>query len=303
MSSHCTVVIIGAGPAGISAALQLGRFGIPHLIFERSEPGGLLRNGNRISNYTGIPSPVTGEYLAERMADHLAKYSRNLIRSEVGDVLYDEGSGRFMITAGGIQYTSEYVIAACGTKPSVHPALRSIDFGLERYVETGITGLRGVAGETILVTGSGDCAFDYALTLAEANEVVIAVRGWIKALRSLKRRAEKEEKISILRGMEIKKISSGDRKPLRVEWTEPGDGRWSEFHRLVVAIGRVPDEACLGGMDPNLKVSLIRQGRLIPAGDIRKGLRRQALIAAGDGMEAAMKIHEQLRSSFDENSI
>ncbi len=304
MNKSGIVAIIGAGPAGMSASIQLNRFGIEHFIFEKSEPGGLLRNGNRISNYTGVFPPVTGIELTQKMISHFSSYSREMIKLPVEKVKYDESKDKFIISAGRSQFVSDFVIAASGTIPAKPEILKSVPDELLKYIDFEVTGLTGVEQENILVVGGGDSAFDYALTLSALNNVVIINRSErIKALNSLQEVVFSKKNINYFDNTELTEIRKEGVKGLRVDLIKSGEIRSEAFDRIVFATGRKPEDTFLSDIEKPVLDSLIFNGRIYLVGDIKKGRCRQALIAAGDGLESAMKINDMIEGNNYGSSI
>jgi len=304
LKKNTIVSIIGAGPAGLSASIQLSRFGIEHFIFDRSVPGGLLRNGNLVSNYTGVFPPVTGEVLAGMMIDHFNSYSREVIRSIVERVDYSEATDKFSIKAGSSDYISDFVIAASGTIPVKPDIIKSVSSDLLKYIDFGVTGLTGVEAKRILVVGGGDSAFDYALTLSTSNNIVIFNRSErIRALKSLKEVVFSIKNIRYRKNTELIGIENGSKRSLSVNLLNSGVNRSEEFDRIVFATGRKPEDTYLSDLGKSVLGSLIRRGRIYISGDMNKGRCRQALIAAGDGLESAMKINDLIEGYHDESSI
>ena len=84
------VLIIGAGPAGLAAAIQLGRYGVPALVLERGEPGGLLRNANLVENYPGFPQGISGRELVELILAQAHESGIEIIPSEVTRLDWNE---------------------------------------------------------------------------------------------------------------------------------------------------------------------------------------------------------------------
>ena len=85
------VAIIGAGPAGIATAIQLKRYDIDALIFEKDEIGGLIRNANKIGNYPGYPKGISGIRFVELMKMHLANSCINVINQPIDNLEFEDG--------------------------------------------------------------------------------------------------------------------------------------------------------------------------------------------------------------------
>ncbi|TET79038.1 MAG: NAD(P)/FAD-dependent oxidoreductase, partial [Candidatus Cloacimonadota bacterium] len=109
------IVIIGAGPAGISCAIQLKRFGLEPVLFEKDVAGGLLINANLVENYPGFPSGITGNELAELFRRQLTRFSITLRRIEVTELDYNERN--FIIKTDNNKFEPDIVIVASGTMP------------------------------------------------------------------------------------------------------------------------------------------------------------------------------------------
>jgi thioredoxin reductase (NADPH) len=168
------VAIIGAGPAGAAAAVQLRRQGIAFRIWERDEVGGLLRNAHLVENYPGFPRGISGPDLARLIGKQLDRLAVRVEFQEVLKLDYVRGLFSIRTRAGGA--SSRICIVATGTKPLRLPeTLVGRDVRDRVFYE--IAPLAGVSGKKIAVVGAGDAAFDYALSLARRNEVVILNRG------------------------------------------------------------------------------------------------------------------------------
>ena len=299
-----TIAIIGAGPAGLSASIQLSRFGISHFIFERSLPGGLLRNGNLIGNYTGLYPPVSGPVLSEMMISHFESYSQKIINSSVTEVHYDPEHDQFHIKAGESVYVSDYIIAASGTKPIKPEVIKNLPEELMKNIYFEITTLADLSGKQILIVGGGDCAFDYSLTLGQKNEVEILNRSEkIKALKILREMVLADKRISYRSKVIIGEIYKGEEKPLKVKLIDEENIIYQECDNIFFAIGREPDDIYLSGFDRDELDTLIRNGKIHLAGDIKNREFRQAVIAAGNGVESAMKIFNKINGVSNGSSL
>lgn len=299
-----TIAIVGAGPAGLSASIQLSRFGVSHFIFERSVPGGLLRNANMIANYTGICPPLSGPDLSDMMLRHFMSYSQEIVRSGVSEVQYDPVKDKFHLKAGKLIYTSCFIIAASGTKPVRPEILKNIPAEQRKNIYFEITGISDLSGKRILIVGGGDCAFDYALTLAVSNQVDIINRtAKIKALKILREMVFVERNINYRDRVRIGDIGKGETKPLKVELIGEEKQEHYEYDIIIFAVGREPENSYLSYVERGKLAALIRNGRIQLAGDIKNREMRQAVIAAGNGIESAMNIYKKLKGVSDGCSV
>lgn len=167
------IAVIGGGPAGVAAAIQLKRGGFDPLVFERDRVGGLLREANLVENYPGFPDGIAGHGLADLLAAHLSRVGVKVIGEEV--TLLERSKDAFSLrTPSGVTNAGEVIIAS-GTRPKALQGVRISDRAAKR-VQYGIRGFGGVRDERVAVIGGGEAAFDYALNMARWNDVVILHR-------------------------------------------------------------------------------------------------------------------------------
>jgi len=294
------VAIIGAGPAGLSASIQLSRFGIEHIVFERSLPGGLLKNGNLIGNYTGLYPYISGSLLCKNMIKHFKSYSQEIINSEVRDVSYDPENNRFNLKTGEFSCYAEYIIAASGTKPVKPQIVNHISEALSDKIHFEVNGIEALSGKHIFIVGGGDCAFDYSLTMGISNTVEILHRSErTRAVKILKEMVQREGNIKYRNKISISEISKGENRPLKVKLLKEGNFTSQECDIIIFAIGREPDDSYMSGIEKDKLGSLMEEEKILYAGDIKNGVFRQAIIAAGNGVESAMKIVRRLNDGTD----
>lgn len=112
---HHEVAVIGAGPAGIACTIQLSRYGIMPLLFERDIPGGLLKNANLVENYPGFPGGIKGTNMIEKMTRQLIMSKVPVIHENVTLVTYKEDL--FRIKTDQNDYISQKLVIASGTVP------------------------------------------------------------------------------------------------------------------------------------------------------------------------------------------
>jgi len=278
------VVIIGAGPAGVAAAIQLKRSGHRLCVVESAEIGGLLHHAHCVENYPGFATGLHGKVLAQRLEAHLNRFNVEIHRQAVTGLTRSDQW--LCVHTPSAVFEARYVIAATGTQPR-----KWCDFDLPSGVEKRIfydpREAAKVDGDIVII-GGGDAAFDYALRLAGTREVIIIHRHAPRALPLLVRRVDAHGMIRRYQGGTVRSIET-DSKELAVIGTE----ETVRASAVVIAIGRVPDTRFLGADAADWK----REPRLYWAGDVINERYRQAVIAAGDGLRTAMKISERLEGN------
>jgi thioredoxin reductase (NADPH) len=320
------VVVIGAGPAGAAAAIQLKRYGLSSILLEKERIGGLLWNANLIENYPGFPAGISGPKLARLVEKQMQRIGVELVSDEVTCVVTDDDVLR--VETSQTSFCSRYVIAASGTKPKLLPL--DIPQAARDRVFGEIHPLLNEHNKHIVIVGAGDAAFDYALNLVKKrNSVTILNRGReVKCLKLLRNRASTRPTIRYRERIAISRVevdetanrlrlalsrSTGhyteqDRDLFASSPTREAEGEripheagnvseWMAADYLVFAIGREPQVDFL-------PADLLERGshRLYLVGDVKNGQLRQAAIAAGEGLRAAMQIYAQLTNSEAETT-
>ncbi len=287
------VAIIGAGPAGVSAAIQLRRYGIEFIVLEKERIGGLLLNANLVENYPGFPGGIPGQDLVRLLESHLENSGVHVSFQEVLEL--DHDGSVFIIRTNGGALASRIAVIASGTVPL--RLTQAVPKEIESRIFYEIVPLAQVSGKKIAVIGSGDAAFDYALSLSQKNEVLILNRSEkIKCLPLLWKRAMEVSTISYLENLQVTTINQAD-SGLLLCGRSPHEKRDIHVSFLVVAVGRRPN---LDFLSQNLKNNLkeYRKERLLyMAGDVKNGIYRQAAISAGDGIKAAMEIFKEKKEA------
>ncbi len=279
------VLIIGAGPAGATAAIQLKRYGIPFVLLEKERVGGLLWNANLVENYPGFPAGVSGPKLVRLIEKQMEHLGVDMEANSVTRLHYDKTN--FVVKTLKTEYHPRFVVVASGTSPNPFPLL--VVDGLRDRVFSDVYPLLAESNKEIVIIGAGDAAFDYALNLTKnRNSVTILNRSRdVKCIRLLWERARAESGIvyraeTVICKMELDE--TGGR--LKVQ-TTAGSHLIADY--LLFATGRVPQTSFL----PD-EIITNNPDQLFFVGDVRNGRFRQAAIAAGDGLRAAMEIYQKL---------
>jgi len=287
--SEVEVAIIGAGPAGLTAAIQLQRYGIPFILLEKARVGGLLWNANLVENYPGFPAGISGPKLIRLMEKQAFRIGVKVTSECVTRVDKNPRQSGFLVTTHQRTYEASRLIIASGTRAMPAPYAIPVTCASQVYME--VWQLAEEKGKRIVIVGAGDAAFDYALNMAKnRNSVTILNRsGEVKCLELLFERATADPAISYRASCPVRDIESDEKKGSLLIRCETGETIEADF--LVFAIGRIPQ---VDFLPPELLTWDAPGLNFI--GDVKNGSFRQAAIAAGDGLRAAMEIYFNLEA-------
>lgn len=286
-----SVIIIGAGPAGMAAALQLKRYGVNTLLLEQNRPGGLLNNGFKIENYLGFPHGVGGKELVAQFVSQLANHKVKITKECVTGVDVT-AKNSFLVTTDQRVYEVRRVVLATGTTPKSPATMQFLTHGIREKIFYDVVSLPKIKNSRIAIVGAGDAAFDYAVTLAQDNEVTIFNRGGdIKALLSLQKRVEANNKIKYLSNARLVKIDSiANCLKLAFEYSYSLTEYECDF--LLFAIGREPAKQLYSNDLVAQETELITNQKLFLIGDVKNGNYRQTSLAVADGIRVAMDLKD-----------
>jgi thioredoxin reductase (NADPH) len=285
------VAVIGMGPAGITCSIQLKRYGIKLIAFESNEIGGLLRNANLIENYPGFPNGISGQKLCTLMKRQVQNFGIKPIFEEVQEIRHENDLFHIITSSHG--YKCRFVVIATGTKPNVLKDV-DIDDSAQKHIYYEVQDMPQIENKSVIIIGSGDASFDYALRLANSNDVEILCRNdHIKSLRILYDRALSNDKIQLTKSIKAKSIyRKNNRLLLNCELQETSVTKMCD--EVLIAIGRSPNNIRMD--DPmEKKYSELIGKSIFEIGDIKNGIYRQATISCGEGMRTAMMINDLLR--------
>ncbi|MDR1040613.1 MAG: FAD-dependent oxidoreductase [Deltaproteobacteria bacterium] len=296
------LVIVGGGPAGLSASIYASRAGLKVLVLEQTISGGQMRLTGTIENYPGFPE-VTGAELSEALHRQAVKQGAELLAS-VARTLRSE-DGRFVIESSTGTYLCGAAVAASGT---IHRNLSCP--GAEEYVGRGVSfcalcDAGFVRDDTVAAVGGGNSALEEAdfLTKYAAKVYVIHRRDEFRADMALQDRARANPKIEFVLSAEIDAIEGSDIvERVLVRDKKTGDVRALSVGGVFMFVGSSPNadylprdvkrtEAGWIQTDQNLQTSF---PGLFAAGDVRDTDLRQIVTATADGARAGMNASKYL---------
>lgn len=288
------IIVIGGGPAGMTAAIYARRAGRSVLIIERAAFGGQMAISPKVENYPGFAS-VSGAELADKMLDQAMSLGAELELGEVTGI--ESGAVKTVHTDDG-DFSARAVIVAAGVQ---HRHL-GLD-GEEELTGNGVSFCAVCdgafyAGRTVAVVGGGNSAVQEALLLAQSCEyVVVCHRRELTAEQALLDALEAQENVGVMnfvRPTAFLKNEDGTLRGLRLAWTESGEEFDLPCDGVFEAIGLEPENAAfaLAGLDEGGYIRADEDGctaaeGIFAAGDCRAKRVRQIATAVSDGAAAA----------------
>jgi thioredoxin reductase (NADPH) len=299
------LIIIGSGPAGLTAALYAGRADLKPLVFEGIQAGGQLMITTDVENYPGFPDGILGPELMDRFRKQAERFGARLVASDVTRVDFTSDPKRIWV--GADEYLARTVIVSTGATAK----WLGIP-GEERLTGRGVSACATCDGfffrdKELVVVGGGDSAMEEALFLTKFASKVIVVhrRDQFRASVIMANRVTEHPKIEILWNTEVAEIH-GDKGVTGVTLsdTTTGEKRYLDINGVFVAIGHEPNTSIFADqltLNPSGYVVMAGDGTtatgvpgVFAAGDVSDSRYRQAVSAAGTGCMAAIDAERHL---------
>ena len=297
------VIIIGAGPAGLSAGLYTSRGRLKSLLIERGLFGGQINNTERIENYPGFPEGIDGLELGRLMLEQATKYGLETVTAEATGIEI-KGEQKIVKTTEG-DFKARAIIIAGGSQRQKLGIPGEEEFTGKGVSYCATCDAAFFRDQPVAVVGGGNAAISEALHLARFASKVTLIhrRGELRASPILQERVLAEPKIHILWNTTVGAIE-GEQfvRKLQLNQLQTGEKSALEVAGVFVSIGFKPDTDYLRGILPLDSVGHIITNEkmettvpnIMAAGDIRSNSARQAIAAAGDGATAAVYIERSL---------
>ena len=304
MAEPRKVIIIGSGPAGLTAAIYAARANLSPLMFEGYGAGGQLMLTTDVENYPGFPLGVQGPELITALRDQAERFGTEIVTADVTKVDFAERP--FGVWVGGEEYRAESVIAATGASARW--------LGLEseeRLRGHGVSSCATCDGfffrdQSMVVVGGGDSAAEEALYLSRIGSHVTLVhrRDALRASKIMADRVLASDRITVRWNAEVAEVI-GDGKVAAVRVRDVVNGETEDIpaSAMFVAIGHTPNTELFAG-----QLALDENGYILGdgtrtsvegvfvAGDVQDHVYRQAITAAGSGCMAAMDAERWLEA-------
>jgi thioredoxin reductase (NADPH) len=292
------VVIIGSGPAGLTAALYTGRANLNPLVITGDALGGQVAITSEVENYPGFPEGLGGPELVERFQKQAERFGARFEFDRVTEVDFNEGPP-YLVKTHSNTYRAWVVIVAVGASP------RRLGVpGEEEFIGRGVS-YCGTCdgfffrGKDILVVGGGDSALEEGIFLTKfANTVrIVHRRDELRAGTFLQNRARKNEKISFIWDTVVDEIEgNGSVQSVKARNVKTGEVTTLKTDGTFIFIGHIPNSHLFEGqleMDDDgylIADSLMRTNKegVFAAGEIQDRTYRQVATSVGQGCAAAM---------------
>jgi thioredoxin reductase (NADPH) len=302
-AAHHKVIIIGSGPAGLTAALYASRANLSPVVFEGMQPGGQLTITTEIENFPGFEHGIQGPELMDIMRKQVQRFGAECFFKNITEV--DFSKRPFTVKSDNEVYTADSVIISTGASAKL------LNMDSEKfYMGYGVSACATCdgfffKGLKIIVVGGGDTAFEEAIYLTKfASEVtLIHRRDEFRASKIMIERAQKNPKIKFVTNAVIKEILGKEENGKKfvtgalLQNTKDGSIREVPVDGIFMAIGHQPNTSLFKGildMDETGYL-IVKPGTtktniegVFAAGDVADKTYRQAITAAGSGCMAAI---------------
>jgi thioredoxin reductase (NADPH) len=303
-TTHDTI-IIGAGPAGLCAAMYAGRGMLNAVVLERGIPGGELLNTEKVEDYPGFET-ILGRDLAKKFADHAVKFGADIKQENVEGVTKDADGSFTVTTSYGGTYRAPTVILTAGGTPTKLDVPGELEFAGRGVSYCAVCDGAFFKGETIAVIGGGDAAVEEAdyLTRYASKVYLVHRRDSLRASKILQERLFANPKIEIIWNKKVNAMTgeAAGLKSLALEDTVTGAKSELAVTGAFVFVGFKPNSGLIKGhFQHDASGYIITDDRmmtsipgLFAAGDLRVQLTRQVTTAVGDATTAAIAVEKYL---------
>ncbi len=302
-SSVYDVIVIGAGPAGLTAGLYLGRGRLKTLLLESTSLSPQAVVTEKIENYPGFPEGIGGFELVERFRKQTLQFGTEIVSAQVTGISHDEIDNLWQVYTGENVYSTFAIVVASGARP------RKLGVpGEEKLIGRGVSYCATCdgaffKGKDIVVVGGGDTAAEEALFLTRFGRSVTVIhrRNRLRATKILQERILAHEKIKVVWDSVVREVVGEDKvEAVKVENLKSGEVTTLSCDGVFIFVGYTPNTDFLKGVvnlddsgyvmvDERMQTS---QEGIFACGDCRRTILRQVVTACGDGAFAAFSAQQ-----------
>lgn len=311
------VIVVGGGPAGLTAAIYTAREGLSTLILEKSGLGGQVAITQTLDNFPGFPTGVPGMAFAERMEEQARRFEVDIRQGE--EIVDIARQGQYLVvkSVNEREYVGRTVLIATGSRYkmlSVPGEQELIGYNVHFCATCDGAFYKG---KDVLVIGGGNSGFEEGLFLADKfakSVTIVEFLPEVKASRVLQEKVAEQDNINVVTNHAVREFQldeAGALAGVRVEDRATGEIDTWHTDGIFVFIGLSPNSSFLPQSierDPwgFVKVSDTLETSMpgvFAAGDVRVGSTKQAVVAAGEGATAALMMRQYLQTVGDVNPV
>ncbi len=297
MSRGYQVVIIGGGPAGLTAGLYCARSKLDTLLIEKGVIGGQITNAEQVENYPGFPQGISGIRLGQLIHEQASNYGLKTLLAEV--IALAPHQRHNLVSTNEGDFVADSVIIASGSMFRKLGVLGEDEFTGRGVSYCAVCDGPLFKGKAVAVIGGGDAAITEALCLSKFASKVLVIhrRNQLRAGKILQGKAKAEPKIEFIWDTVVAQIEGdGAVKQLKLKKMKDATISVLQVAGIFIAVGLEPGTDYLRGVLPlddggyivTNELMETRIPGILAAGDIRHNSVRQAITAAGDGATAAL---------------
>lgn len=307
MKDHYELIILGGGPAGLSAGLYASRARLDHVLIEKGAPGGQVLLTDWVDNYPGFPEGLTGFDLVEKMTQHAKKFDLNIELGNVTRVDLDDQERKVLHLEGGGQVSCDTLIICCGASANSLNVPGEMEMRGKGVSYCGTCDAPFYRNMHVAVVGGGNTAIQEAeyLTKFASRVTVIHRRDELRATKILQEIAFANEKINFIWNNTVTSIEGGNGVERLQLLDKDGTTSTLEVEGVFILIGVTPNNSGLpleqlkadrwGFIPINIEAQTAVPG-VMAAGDICSKEVRQIVNAAGEGAVAVLAAERYLQN-------